>query len=218
MTITAYSDPSFGSFYIQGYYMLQLNPSNYSRTNGNKMGDTKKKTETTVLASGLKVAKVLPPGPESIKITFTIDATGAVPGFRSVKSDIAKFKNLFFDVNPSIHTNNWCWLVWGDLDFDCKLETLDVNYNLFNALGIPIRATVNATFIEYLDPGKELSNFNSPDMSHMIEVKSGDNLPAMCKNIYGDASFYLQVAEINGLTDFRNLLPGSKILFPRLEK
>ena len=52
----------------------------------------------------------------------------------------------------------------------------------------------------------------------MIEVKAGDNLPAMCRDIYGDASYYLQVAEINELTDFRNLSPGAKLLFPRLEK
>jgi hypothetical protein len=218
MTIVAYSDPSYGLFYIEGIYMLQLNPTDYSLSNNNTMSDRKAKTETTVLANGLELTKVKPPGPETIDIKFRIDATGAVPGFRSVKADIAKFKDLFFDVNPSTHTNNWCWLVWGDLSFECKLDSLTVDNTLFNALGVPIRAEVTAKFIEHIDPGQALSNYNSPDMSHMIEVKSGDNLPTMCKNIYGDASFYLQVAEINELTDFRNLTPGTKILFPRLEK
>jgi hypothetical protein len=217
MRIWAYSDPSFNSLYMKGYYFLQLNPSSYKFTGGENAG-TKKKADSTALASGLQVAKLPPPGPESINVDFTIDATGAVPGLRSVRTDIAKFKKLFFDVNPSIHTTNWCWLVWGDLNFECKLKTLNVTNTLFNALGMPIRADVSACFVEYIDPGTEQANFNSPDMSHMIEVKAGDNLPAMCKNIYGDASFYLQVAEINELTDFRNLLPGSKIFFPRLEK
>ena len=52
----------------------------------------------------------------------------------------------------------------------------------------------------------------------MIEVKQGDNLPLMCENIYGDPNYYLQVAEANNIIDFRNLIPGQKILFPRLEK
>ena len=218
MTIVAYSDPGFGLFYMEGTYILQLNPENYKRTNKNEMGSLKKKTETTHLANGMAVAKVKTPGAEKIDISFTIDATGAVPGFRSVPTDVALFKKLCFDVNPSIHTNNWCWLTWGNLSFECKLESLTVEYKLFNSLGLPIRAELNATFVEWIDTGEALAEFNSPDMSHMIEVKAGDNLPAMCRDIYGDASYYLQVAEINELTDFRNLSPGAKLFFPRLEK
>ena len=55
-------------------------------------------------------------------------------------------------------------------------------------------------------------------MSHLIEIKEGDNLPLMCEDIYGDSSFYLQVAAANEIVDFRNLVPGQQILFPRLEK
>jgi nucleoid-associated protein YgaU len=63
-----------------------------------------------------------------------------------------------------------------------------------------------------------LEGLNSPDMSHFIEVRKGDSLTLMCENIYGAPDYYLQVAEVNGIIDFRNLTPGQKILFPRLEK
>ena len=93
-----------------------------------------------------------------------------------------------------------------------------MEYTLFDSDGFPIRAVVTATFIQHVDLGQKLAKLNSPDMSHLIEVKEGDNLPLMCEDIYGDSSFYLQVAAANDIVDFRNLVPGHQILFPRLEK
>ena len=75
-----------------------------------------------------------------------------------------------------------------------------------------------AHFKEVVDLDQKLGKLNSPDMSHLIEIKEGDNLPLMCEDIYGDSSFYLQVAAANDIVDFRNLVPGQQILFPRLEK
>ena len=61
-------------------------------------------------------------------------------------------------------------------------------------------------------------NNNSPDLTHRRTVKAGDTLPLMCYQIYGDSKYYLQVAEVNDLGNFRSLTPGQNILFPPLEK
>jgi nucleoid-associated protein YgaU len=50
------------------------------------------------------------------------------------------------------------------------------------------------------------------------KIKFGDTLPLMCYRIYGDPKYYLQVAEANGLDNFRRLKPGTDIFFPPLEK
>ena len=116
------------------------------------------------------------------------------------------------------NTTNCLKLTWGALQLICKMTQLDVEYTLFDSDGYPIRAVVTADFIQYVDLGQKLAKLNSPDMSHLVEVKEGDNLPLMCENIYGDSSFYLQVASANDIIDFRNLIPGQQIFFPRLEK
>ena len=59
---------------------------------------------------------------------------------------------------------------------------------------------------------------SSPDLTHERVVKEGDNLPLMTYRIYGDPKYYLEVARVNGLTNFRKLTPGQKIVFPPIEK
>jgi nucleoid-associated protein YgaU len=49
-------------------------------------------------------------------------------------------------------------------------------------------------------------------------VKAGDNLPALCYDVYGNPDYYLDVANANQIADFRNLVPGTSIMFPPLEK
>ena len=61
-------------------------------------------------------------------------------------------------------------------------------------------------------------DLKSPDLTHIRTVQSGDTLPLLAKAMYGSSRYYLVVAEANGLDDFRNLKPGTKLFFPPLEK
>jgi len=45
-------------------------------------------------------------------------------------------------------------------------------------------------------------------------VKSGETLPWLCYLVYGDSKYYLQIANVNNLTDFRNLQQGQQLFFP----
>jgi nucleoid-associated protein YgaU len=53
-------------------------------------------------------------------------------------------------------------------------------------------------------------------MTHEYIVIAGDTLPALTNNIYGDSKYYLKVATYNKLDNFRQLVPGTKLLFPPL--
>jgi hypothetical protein len=72
-------------------------------------------------------------------------------------------------------------------------------------------------FVGVEDPVKAAEGY-SPDLSHLIEVKYGDNLPAMCKKIYGSPEFFLQIAKVNNLPSIYAIEPGMKLVFPPLEK
>jgi hypothetical protein len=56
-----------------------------------------------------------------------------------------------------------------------------------------------------------MKNINLP-YTHIVQI--GDTLPELCKQIYDESSYYVQVAKYNGLNKFRNLRPGSQLIFP----
>jgi nucleoid-associated protein YgaU len=91
---------------------------------------------------------------------------------------------------------------------------------LFNPDGKPIRAICKVTIRQVTDEEQRVleENNSSPDLTHFRVVKKGDTLPLMCFKIYGDSKYYLQVAAVNKLSNFRNLSTGTEIFFPPFDK
>ena len=91
---------------------------------------------------------------------------------------------------------------------------------MFNNDGTPLRAIGKATFAGAVS--KELAartvKTSSPDLTHKRIVQDGDTLPLMTERIYGDSKYYLEVAKVNGLVNFRQLKPGSEVYFPPIDK
>ena len=168
-----------------------------------------------------------PPG--DLSFQFILDGTGVnyfgaeqlvrVLSGESVKKQIATFKKLCLEMNGKIHQPNFLKISWGDFKFSCRLTSLDITYKLFDEAGDPIRAELAAKFVKDKSAKTILleENKNSPDLTHVRTVKSGDTLPLLCKEIYGASGHYLRVARDNGLDDFRNLIPGQKLRFAPLE-
>jgi hypothetical protein len=166
--------------------------------------------------------------PSSIEFKFVIDGTGvseygAVNGSKG-KKDVYKavqdFLTATTTINGSIHEPNYLRIEWGDLLFDCRLNTVKVSYTLFDQSGKPLRAELNTTFFGDVKTSKRLKKESrtSPDLTHKRVVKASDTLPLMCEEIYGSESYYLKVALANNLNDFRNLKPGQELFFPPVEK
>jgi Uncharacterized protein containing LysM domain len=118
------------------------------------------------------------------------------------------------------HQPRYLKLTWGDLIFKCRLASVVINYSLFDNSGIPLRAELDTEFTGDIETSERLKkeNKSSPDLTHSRMVKVGDQLPLMCEAIYGSANYYLKVAKINGLRNFRDLKPGQELFFPPLEK
>jgi nucleoid-associated protein YgaU len=83
---------------------------------------------------------------------------------------------------------------------------------------VPLRAKLSPKFKQYLSSQKLAleSKNSSPDLTHYRTVAAGDSLPLMCHRIYRDSKYYVDVARVNRLVDFRNLEPGQRIFFPPL--
>lgn len=140
---------------------------------------------------------------------------------KSVAEQIKEFMELCFHMDGNIHEPKFLKIQWGEgilKDFDCRLQSVDITYSLFDKNGSSLRATLKTSFIQDVGAKKRpiLEGKNSPDLSHTRIVKSGDTLPLLSKEIYGTTQYYLRIAQINKINDFRNLTPGQELIFPPL--
>jgi phage tail protein X len=160
--------------------------------------------------------------PEEMAFDFLFDNTGIIDGKpkANIAADIDHFKKFLMDYDGNIHEPRFFKLVWGTDLFKGRCSGLNIAYKLFNPDGAPIRAVCKVTLKEATEEERRVleQQDNSPDLTHYRVVKKGDTLPWMCYHIYGDPSYYLQVAAANGLTDFRNLVVGDELFFPPIEK
>jgi hypothetical protein len=161
--------------------------------------------------------------PEEITFEFLFDNTGIIDGKArdSIADDLKKFKQVLIEYKGDAHEPRHFKLVWGETSiFKGRVTEVSITYKLFKSDGTPIRAVAKVKFKSSIEEQKRAAkeNKSSPDLTYVRKVKSGDTLPLMCYQIYGDAKYYLQVAAVNGLGNFRLLNPGTDIIFPPIEK
>ncbi|WP_279384240.1 CIS tube protein [Geotalea toluenoxydans] len=155
-----------------------------------------------------------------MSLTFFIDGTGANGKKIDVQQKIEEFQ-IVTGYDGTIHRPHYLKVVWGKLQVKrCVLKSASIAYKMFQPSGIPLRAIITATFTDNSDDRtrQAMARDESPDLTHVRVVRVADNLPLMCNEIYGDPGYYLQVAVVNGLDNFRKLVPGTKVFFPPLEK
>jgi LysM repeat protein len=209
----------------KGTFTVMFNPTSISTQHENKF------SKLQGINTRGRVAKYAYSRSNAVKLDLILDGTGVTDfdistllgwGTDSVSDQIKKFLNLCFHMDGSIHEPKFLKIQWGSgilSDFDCRLQSVETEYSLFDKDGTPLHAVLKTVFIEDADPSKQnrLAGKNSPDLSHTRIVKSGDTLPLLSKEIYGSAQYYLRIAQINNIDDFRNLKPGQEIIFPPLD-
>ena len=217
MVFTAYSDENFQT--VVGKFSAWINPASYSHEYS--IGYTERQAQGSGLASpGFNQV-----GQDHVSFELVFDGTGVVPPpngqampSNGVAGLVDQLKALIARYNGKIHRPNFVVLSWGELDFQCVLESLGVSYTLFKPDGTPLRAKLALKFLGFMSEQRiaKVENKSSPDLTHRVTVLAGDTLPAMCHRIYGTSIYYAQVAAANGLVGFRRLRPGTKLLFPPL--
>ena len=226
VSIIAFKDKAYRKK-IKEKIELSINPAQLSRSLKVDYG-----TEQPAGAEG-NSPKYKATESESITFEFTLDGTGVIPvqgKAGQFHTDVAKqlkaFLKVVYRMNGETHKPNFLRLVWGDFSFgasnhfDCILTELKIDYTLISPTGKPLRAKLTGTFLSYLEEKKRIrqENKHSPDVTHVRTVAEGDRLPLMTEGIYGDQSYYLQVAKANGLVNFRRLKTSQSLRFPPIDK
>ena len=195
-------------------FSVMVNPQDYSIKDAIKYSDynePRSKRFDRYEASVLRIPKIF------------LDTTGSIPVEKwpfkgSIDEMIKMLKSIVYDYNGKNHEPSVVDILWGDLNVQGRLLSMDTKFALFDKEGHPIRAEVNlsfALFKTFKDLEAE-ANKNSPDLTHVIEVKAGDTLPNLCNRVYNDPSYYMQVARVNKLSGFCRLVPGMRLVFPPL--
>lgn len=218
LRIIAYSDEEFENEVGDGKFTTLINPDKYAFSY--KIVQNEEQAPGTS-SSAPKFNKILP---ENLDLNFVFDRTGAIKTSKAsddgVVKDIEQFKKVVFDYNGDKHKPNYLKISWGTLLFKGTLLEMSIEYKLFNSDGTPIRAMATAKFQRFVKDEERVAEENnqSPDLTHLRTVKDGDTLPLLSHGIYGDSKYYLEVAKVNNIHNFRSLIVGQQLFFPPLEK
>ncbi len=217
MVMTAYTDSAFSTQAADRPFSVLINPEKYSRAIEICYTDIKGAGS----AGGSPVFSKVPS--ETIGFELVFDGTGVVPlplpgPVRDVDAQIKAFKAIVLKYDRNMHSPRFVKLAWGSLLFKGRMKSLELTYTMFQADGTPLRARAQVGFTGFTDEAdlQRAASNQSADLTHHLTVEAGDTLPLLCHRIYGDSGLYAAVAAANGLTGFRDLQPGQRLVFPPL--
>ncbi len=217
MKIMAYNAEDYENNSLAGQLDVVVNPSSYNYRY-TLVYDQQQ-------ASGTSSANLRFQGirPVDVSFDFLFDGTGVLPGVTDpepVKDQIKTFQELVLRYEGDIHRPKYIKLIWGSLLFKGVLKDVRFEYKLFDNLGDPLRAVASATFTGSVDDELRVAqeNAQSPDLTHVVEVKPKDSLPYITYRVYKEVESFIQVAANNNLNSLRGLKEGSTLNFPPYKK
>ena len=141
LTIKAYSDNSFSS--EKGEFVSTINPSNLKIISDLIYGDNQ------LFHNNNWLLKYKKSQPRRLSFSLIFDSTGIFPDSKiSVKDQIKSFLSIIESYQKDIKEPFYLRVIWGTVDFTGKLESLNIDYSLFNIDGVPIRAEAKLCIIE----------------------------------------------------------------------
>lgn len=224
MTITPFEDEEYKTASSEEPLELMYNPTTYSREYANVF-------EEGEVEGSQKTLTYKQTQSPTMTFEFLFDALGtSVSGSsnmaRQILADkrtdkvIDSFLAFAFMVQGDTHEPRYLRLQWGDFLFEGRAEKATVTHKLFDTNGYPIRSTVNCTFKTHksLDQQAKEVKKESPDLTKRKLVGEADTLPLMSNTAYKNPQFYLELARVNRVNNFRRLTVGQKLVFPPVLK
>lgn len=216
MKITGYYDGDYTKPFAGDPYKVMINP------NSIKWNRKIQYNEQQAIDSSKPSQKYKNTPSGDLSFEIVIDCTGVVFSKRiDMGEEMKALEKIIYTYDGKIHRPNFVKVQWGsDLVFKGVLKSFNTTYTLFRPDGSPLRAKVSLGFSEYTSPKKKCKEEKkqSPDITHLVEVVEGENLPQLSNKVWDDPFYYIQVAAYNGLNKFRNLKGGQELIFPPIVK
>ncbi len=216
LKITGYTDEEFQNAFEGQPYSVMINPDNI------KWQRSIEYNEQQAPDSSSSSQKYKSTPSDKLNFDITIDCSGVVDAKRTdMAAEISALEKIVFTYNGDIHRPNFVSIQWGkNFTFKGVLTSFDTSYTLFKPDGSPLRAKISLAFSQYISPStvEKLDKKTSPDITHVVDIKDGDNLPQLCEKVWNDKSYYAAVAKFNNLNKFRNLKGVSSLVFPPIKQ
>ncbi len=109
---------------------------------------------------------------------------------------------------------------WGqNVSFKAVITSLTVAYKLFQPNGDPIRADVNMALTEAEQKTVPAQNPTTRAEAALgvHTMRDGDSLQSIAYRVYGDASRWRTIAEVNGIDDPLRVRRGTPLMLPEIE-
>ena len=197
-----------------------INPESYSHNFGLNYSGNAKLGESLPVGKSAPVIKYAMADAEKMSFSIVLDGTGVVPDKKkqSVAKQIEQLRKIVYDYDGSEHEPTAVKITWGKglKEFFGRLTEMSMDYTLFHPNGEALRAKVKMSFVEARTEAQEAleAKRRSPDLTHIVRVRQGDTLPLLCQRVYKDVGKYLEIARINELDNFRDLVPNTLLRFP----
>jgi nucleoid-associated protein YgaU len=104
------------------------------------------------------------------------------------------------------------------LDLRCVLTRVSEKFQMFMPDGMPVRARLACTFIEFVDPelAAQAANLQTADFTKSHVVVRGETLSSIAAQRYEDPQRWRPIALANGIADPRALAVGQTLRIPSL--
>jgi len=122
-------------------------------------------------------------------------------------------------IQPETHALPRITFSWGEgLSFHAVVESIQQKFGLFNAKGIPLRATLSVTFRQYRTLEEQLKELDpqSSDRTSQHVVQAGETITQIAYQVYGDSAAWRPIADENRIANPRLLSPGASLEIPPL--
>lgn len=146
-------------------FTAQFNPENIV------VAASKSTTEKKSKSKGTAQLEFIKNNPKTIQFPIFLDGTGASGKAKiNVGEVVAKFMDLAYYSQSSSKQRSFLQISWGNFLFNCILDSVTVTYKLFDKNGLPIRASLDCRFSEYVDlkadaPQSDWQNNFAQDLS-----------------------------------------------------
>jgi nucleoid-associated protein YgaU len=154
-------------------------------------------------------------GAETLSFKALLDTTDTLENVD--EAYVNRLRGLL-DIDPKLHAPPIVAFLWGRRQFIGVLDGIDIAYQLFDERGVPLRAEVTITLKEYRPVAVQIwqNRKSSSGVERSYLVCRGDTLPSIASAVYRDPGRWRELALANGISDPRELRPGTRLLVPRL--
>lgn len=137
---------------------------------------------------------------------------------RDVREETEKVVDLAA-IDSELHAPPPVRISWGSLLFTGVLASVNQTFTRFLPDGRPVRARLDVSFSELIDPEREAKEVNrqTADFSKLHVVAQGETLSALAGRYYEDPLAWRAIALENGIDDpRRGLFVGRRLAIPAL--